>query len=120
MGGERTALQDELGAVQLQLERLRKALERIGRPLRPGPDNLVVFPVLRYLDRQREGFAADPLRGGDGFPGVGIAEEGQGEVDFFGGYRLAADVTRYFLRPIRQRLRGIGRRPEREEQAHGY
>src|SRR5438105_9288487 len=49
--GEGTALEDVLGLIELIVEHLHQRLEAWRRLARAGPDDLVVPPVLRLLDR---------------------------------------------------------------------
>ncbi len=118
MRGEGAALQDEAGAAQLEMKGFHQTVESIGSALRPGPDDLIPLPVFRYLDRQIEGFSLHPSGANNSLLGIGLAQEGQREVDLFGGDGFAAGAARRFACPVRQRSRGSGRRPEGEEQAH--
>jgi hypothetical protein len=76
MRGERAALEDEAGAVQLEMKRSCQAVERIGSTLRPGPDDLIALPVLRYLERQIEGPALHLSGAKSSLFGIGLAQEG--------------------------------------------
>jgi len=76
MRDKRAALEDEAGAVQLEMKRFYQAVERIGSALRPGPDDLIALPVLRYLERQIEGLALHLSCAKNSLLGIGLAEEG--------------------------------------------
>ena len=114
MGGEGAALEDELGAVELEVQRLDQRLEPGGGLARAGPDDLVVLPVLRDFDGQCVRAAFDASRGGAGLLGLRGAEEGEREVNLFGGRRAALELPR----PARERLGGLRRRPCGEEEPH--
>src|SRR6266545_2346919 len=100
------------------MELLHQVLQLSGRGPGPGPDDVVVLPVQRLLDRQRVRRAAHPLRRGDSLGGLGLAEKSQREVDVFGAHRLAAGLLAQLFGPVFERPRGCGWRPEGKEQPH--
>ena len=111
MRSERAALENEPGATQLEVQRPCQVIERCGSVPGPGPDDLIALPVSREIQRQIEGVALHLSGATSSRSGIALAEEREGEVDPFGGDGLPAGTARHFVCPVRQRSRGIGRRP---------
>src|SRR6185295_18291922 len=111
MRGVRTALEDVLGAEELEMQRLDQSLQAGGQLARTGPDDLVVLPVLRLLERQGMTGRLHPACRRNRFLRRRRAEISEREMDLDG--RRNAALQR--LRPAFERGRCGGRRPDREE-----
>jgi hypothetical protein len=78
---ERPALQDELGAVERQVQPLGQHAQPLGHLARPHPDHVVVANVFGAVDRQVEGLASHPPCCGNRLLRLYTAEKSQSEMD---------------------------------------
>src|SRR5258706_6392511 len=113
--GEWATVEDEFGAVELEMQALHQCAERRRRLARPHPQDVVVAPEMRLFDRQDMPRAPRALRRGGGRRRVGLAEEREREVNVLFRDELAAgDLTRR-LAPFVESRGGARRRPGGEE-----
>src|SRR5205085_2565322 len=97
------------------LQALHQRGKRRRRLARPHPQDVVVAPEMRLLDRQDMPRAARALRRGGGRRRVRLAEEGEREMDVLFRDELAAGDLARRLSPLVESRGGARRRPGGEE-----
>src|SRR4051812_2837507 len=120
MRGEGTLFQPEGRGLERGMQRSDERRERDRHGGGGDPHHFIASHVLRRFDRQLVSLSFGVASGRKGGRGVRVTEEGEREVDVICRRDLAAGLLLYFGGPRGERLGGLARRPQREEEAHYF